>query len=200
VKVYECHLPYCRAEVYGRHAVCEDCWADRRRQLGALPDLYVLAHAMLTPGSRQQEISTIHVGPTPSVPCNLVILDALTLGYQRLAGWATWAARLARTPEPELRRHTSGQGFLTVVRTLLTHDHRLATTDSAGEYVLDVWVTYRRLLVQVVDTAPRSLGVDCPECGARTVLSRHADEYAICLTCAYVWPHSRFAALRREEG
>lgn len=199
MNIYDCVLPWCHAEVYARGACCDDCWADRRGQLVGLPDLYAMTYAMLTPGSRLQEITTINVNVDPAAPVNLVALDALQYGYQRLAGWAAWVYRLGRTGAPTLARYSTGAGFALVVGTLLEHDHRLATRDYAGEYVLDVWTAYRRLAVQCLPTGPRHLDVPCPDCGMATVLTRHADEYAVCLTCSRTWPHSKLPHLRQAQ-
>lgn len=195
--VYECLMPYCRTDVYSRHECCDDCWEDRRGQLDSLPDLYVMTHAMLTPGSRQQEIVDIQMTSVdPSAPINLVALDTLIYGYQRLAGWAAWACKMAGAPELRLVRLTSGAGFLRVVRVLQAHDGKLIPY--SGEYVLDVWTAYRRFIVQCLSTEPRNLAVPCPVCDAATVLTRHADEYALCLTCGTQWPHSQLPMLRRR--
>jgi ribosomal protein S27E len=200
MNVYECLMPYCNAEVYARRDVCDICWEDRRGQLDALPNLYVMTYAMLMPGSRQMEISHIHVPQVdPGVPINLVALDSLTYGLERLGAWASWAAQLAGQPTFKLRVWTTGKTFLTVVETLQAYDHRFASKDFAGEYCLDVWTTYRRLVVQCVSSEPRSLGVTCPVCDMRTVLTRHADEYALCLTCATTWPHSQLPKLRHAQ-
>jgi len=195
---YECLMPRCHAEVYRRHDVCEDCWEDRRGQLTALPDLYVMTYAMLTPGSRIVDINQIHVAAVdPGVPINLVALDTLTWAVDRLRGWANWAlSRQGREGLP--LGYTMGKRFLMAVRTLQAYDHRFATTDFAGDYVLDVWTVYRRLVVQCLSTEPRSLMVPCPVCDVPTVLTRHADEYAQCLTCGTEWPHSQLPMLRRQ--
>lgn len=197
MKIYECILPYCRAEVYDRNACCEDCWQDRRGQLASLPELYVMTYAMLTPGSRQQDIETIHVGSIdPAAPLNLVALDSLTYSYQRLAAWAMWVCRPHKL---QLHAYTTGRGFLMVCRALYVHDSRLGRTDDAGQYCLDVWTAYRRLLVQVVPIEPRHLEVDCPECSSRTVYTRHADEYALCANCRTTWAHSQMPKLRQAQ-
>lgn len=199
MNVYECLMPYCRAEVYERQACCDDCWEDRRALLWALPDLYVMTYAMLTPGSRQQEISTIHVASVdPAAPINLVAYDTLAYSYDRLAAWAVWTWSMTGRGQLALHHHTSGKGFLTVVHTLIQFDHRLALTDFAGAYVMDVWTAYRRMVVQCVSVEPRHLGVPCPECDAATLVSRHADEYVMCLTCGHTWPHSQMPMLRRQ--
>lgn len=199
MNVYECLMPYCRAEVYERHACCDDCWSDRHALLWAMPDLYVMTYAMLTPGSRQQEISTIHMASIdPAAPINLVAYDTLAYGYERLAGWAVWVWAIAGKGKLELRTYTTGKGFLTVVHTLLQLDHKLALTDFAGQYVMDVWTAYRRLVVQCVSTEPRHLGAPCPRCDAATLVSRHADEYVVCLTCGNTWAHSQLPMLRRQ--
>lgn len=196
---YECLMPYCRAEVYERQACCDPCWEDRRALLSALPDLYVMTYAMLTPGSRMQEIREIHVPALdPAAPINLVAYDTLAYSYDRLAAWATWVWASAGEGHLALKRYTSGQGFLTVVRTLVQLDHKLALTDFAGAYVLDVWTAYRRLVVQCVSTEPRHLGAPCPDCDAATLVSRHADEFVMCLTCGNTWPHSQMPMLRRQ--
>lgn len=198
MNTYECLMPRCHAEVYSRHDVCDDCWEDRHSQLTALPDLYVMTYAMLTPGSRMLEINAIHVAAVdPGVPINLVALDTLIWSADRLAGWADWA--LARQGRPKMEsRWGTGRRFLEATQILQCHDHRFATTDFAGDYVLDVWTVYRRLVVQCLPTEPRSLMVPCPDCDMPTVITRHADEYAMCLTCGTVWPHSQLPMLRRH--
>jgi ribosomal protein S27E len=197
MSTYECLMPHCHADVYERHECCDDCWEDRRGQLASLPDLYVMTYAMLTPGSRMQEIADIHVAAVdPAAPINLVALDSLMYGYQRLSGWAAWARRRAGAGDLRLSRHTSGAAFLTVVRVLQLHDGKLVRW--SGEYVLDVWTTYRRLVIQTLPAEPRHLSVPCPVCDCATVLTRHADEYALCLTCGTTWPHSQLPMLRRQ--
>jgi len=199
VNVNECLMLHCRTEVYEHGACCDDCWNDRRNLLAALPDLYVMTYAMLTPGSRQQEINTIHVPAIdPAAPINLVAHDTLELGYARLSGWAVYASQRAGKIPPDLKVYTSGRGFLTVVQTLLAYDHKLALGGFAGSYVMDVWTAYRRLVVQCVSTEPRHLEPPCPDCGAATLITRHADEYAMCLTCGNRWPHSQLPKLRRQ--
>lgn len=199
MNAYECLMPYCRAEVYERQACCDDCWADRRALLWALPDLYVMTYAMLTPGSRQQEINTIHVPALdPAAPMNLVAYDTLVYGYDRLTAWAAWATRLSGYGNPAISKYTSGRGFAIAVRVLLLTDHGFALKGYAGAYVFDVWTTYRRMVVQCVSTEPRHLGAACPDCGAATLLSRHADEHVVCLTCGNTWPHSQLPMLRRQ--
>ena len=132
MNIYECLMPYCRADVYARGDCCEDCWADRVGQLAALPELYVMTYAMLTPGSRQQEINTIHMAAIdPAALINLVALDTLTYSYSRSAGWAAYVypCRL------NLTGYTSGRAFVTAVAILQEHDHKLALTTFAGGYV-----------------------------------------------------------------
>lgn len=196
--VYECLMPYCRADVYDRRGCCDDCWEDRRGQLASLPDLYAMTYAMLTPGSRLLDITLIVVKAEPAAPVNLVALDTLQHSYDRLRGWAAWSLRLTSGEPLALRNATTGAGFLRVVRVLQLHDHRLALGDFAGDYVFDVWTAYRRFVVQCLSTAPRRLEVSCPVCDTRTVLTRHADEYALCLTCGTEWPHSQLPMLRRQ--
>lgn len=195
--MYECLMPHCRAQVFGSGACCEDCWADRRSQLDALPELYVMVSALLTPGSRQQDIYTINLpSPDPAAPINLVALDSLTDGCGRLAAWADYVRRRAGQ-DRLLGPVTMGRTFRVAVGLLLAHDHRLALSVYAGGYVLDVWTIYRRLAVQCVDTAPRHLGAVCPDCASATLITRHADEYALCLTCGNTWPHSQLPMLHR---
>lgn len=195
---FECLMPHCRADVYERHQCCDDCWEDRRGQLASLPDLYVMTYAMLTPGSRMQEIAGINVSqPFSAAPVNLVALDSLIYGYERLSGWAAWSCRLAHVEEPVLSRLTSGAAFMRVVNLLQAHDTKLAINYS-GEYALDVLTAYRRFVIQCVPTEPRNLSVPCPVCDSSTVLTRHADEYALCLTCGTIWPHSQLPMLRRQ--
>lgn len=191
---YECLMPYCRAEVYKRRDCCEDCWADRHGQLDSMPDLYCMTYAMLMPGSSMLDISLIVVDVWPGTSINLVALDTLQYGYDRLRAWATWLSR----GELNTARVSNGRGFLRVVRLLQATDSRLATTDFAGDYVLDVWTAYRRFVMQCLPTEPRNLSVPCPVCRAATVLTRHADEYAFCLTCGTEWPHSQLPMLRRQ--
>lgn len=196
VNVFECLMPYCRAEVYARGDCCEDCWADRVGQLESLPELYVMTYAMLTPGSRQQEINTIHMAAIdPAAPINLVALDTLTYSYSRLAGWAAYVypCRL------NLTGYTSGKAFVTAVGILQSNDHKLALTQFAGGYVLDVFVAYRRLVVQCVPNGPRHLDAACPDCAAATLVTRHADEYVMCLTCGSTWPHSFGQLIQRTR-
>lgn len=196
--VYECVMPHCRADVYRQRDCCDDCWEDRRGQLASLPDLYVMTYAMLMPGSRMQEISDIHVDRIdPPAPLNLVALDTLEYGYARLAAWAAWACRLANVEVLRLTRYTTGAGFLRVVHALQVYDSKLAIGWS-GEYALDVWTAYRRFAMQCLPTESRNLEVPCPVCFSISVLTRHADEYAMCLTCGTTWPHSQLPMLRRQ--
>lgn len=197
----ECRLPYCHVEVDPWRDTCEDCWEDRKGQLASLPDLYVMTYAMLTPGSRQLDLNLINVrGIDPAAPISLVAYDALAHSYARLAGWAQWAARLAGLPRLNLTAYTTGRGFATVVRTLQAHDTRFAAATYAGDYVMDVWAAYRRMVIQCVAQEPRHLSVACPECEATSVVTRHADEYAMCLTCGTQWPHSQLSRLRAQRS
>lgn len=193
-----CLMHRCRADVLLDGDVCEDCWSDRRGQLASLPDLYLGAYAQLAPGAKAVDIMGVNVRSIdPAAPLNLVVLDTLNCGYAKLTTWATWAARLANLPRPMFSRYTTGRSFLTAVHLLLQHDGRFALASYAGEYVLDIWTVYRRLVVQCVSTSPRHLGVACPSCHTTSVVSRHADEYAVCLTCGDEWSHSQFPKLRQ---
>lgn len=199
MNAYECLMPYCRAQVYTAQACCEDCWADRRGQLASLPDLYAMTYALLTPGSRQVDIGSIHVPALdPAAPMNLIAYDTLTYGYDRLAVWAALAHQLAGNGRLCLSRYYSGRGFQEAARVLGVCDHRFALAPYAGAYVLDVFTAYRRLAVQCLPTEPRHLNAPCPDCHAATLITRHADEYVMCLTCANTWPHSQMPMLSRQ--
>jgi ribosomal protein S27E len=191
---YECVMPHCRVEVYRRRDACEPCWDDRRTQLDALPELYVMTYALLAPGSRVQEITTIHVSkPDSTVPFNLVAFDTLEQAYAVVAGWWGWLRGARSTAWL-----TTGERFVYAVTQLRRYDGPLGRTDFAGDYVLDIWTVYRRLVVQCLPTAPRHLDLTCPTCDNATVLTRHADEYATCLTCRTVWPHSQLPIMSKK--
>lgn len=187
---YECLMPHCRAETYRRRDVCDPCWQDRRPQLEAMPELYVMTYALLTPGSRIQEITTIHLAkPDSSMPFSLVAFDTLEHAYGAMVSWAAWL--YAKNGLKVTGKRTTGEMFSWAVDTLRRHDRHLGQSDFAGDYTLDIWTVYRRLALQCLPTGPRNLYVACPVCGAATVITRHADEYAACLTCATEWPHSQ---------
>lgn len=194
-------MPHCRAEVYRHRDVCDPCWADRRGQLDALPELYVMVYALLTPGSRIQDIPTIHVRrPDSGVPFSLVNFDALEYAYDRVMAWGRWVWERRGRPSMSAQffHGTTGYRFSVAVYDLKVNDSKLATTDFAGDYALDIWTVYRRLAVQCLPTAPRNLNVTCPTCGHATVITRHADEYAACLTCATEWPHSQLSLISKR--
>lgn len=194
---YECLMPNCRLEVYRPRDVCEPCWQDRRSQLTALPELYAMNYALLTPGSRLQEITTIHVEqPASSMPFSLVIFDTLEQAFGVIAGWGTWVRQKANVPY--IPAHTTGKRFALAVYDLTAYDYKIANAEYAGTYVMDVWTVYRRLVVQCLPTAPRHLSIACPVCDHATVLTRHADEFAACLTCATVWPHSQLPIMSKR--
>jgi ribosomal protein S27E len=195
-------MPHCRAEVYRRRDVCDPCWEDRRGQLDALPELYVMTYSLLTPGSRIQDIPSIHVKrPDSGVPFSLVAFDALEHAYDRVDAWARWLWSIGARPvimSPDVYNGTTGYKFNVAVSDLKAGDSRLATTDFAGDYVLDIWTVYRRLVMFCLPTAPRHLNVTCPVCDSTTVITRHADEYAACLTCATEWPHSQLPKISKR--
>jgi hypothetical protein len=201
LSTYECLMPHCRAEVYRRRDVCEPCWQDRRPQLDALPELYVLTYAMLTPGSRIQDIPSIHVKrPDSGVPFSLVAFDVLEHAFDRVHAWAMWlwAKRGRRAPVEGVYHGTTGYRFNVAVSDLKAGDSCLAITDFAGDYVLDIWTVYRRLVVFCLPTAPRHLNVMCPVCNCASVITRHADEYVTCLTCDTEWPHSQLPKISKR--
>jgi ribosomal protein S27E len=198
--IYECLMPHCRAEVYRRRDVCDPCWDDRRGQLDSLPELYVMTYALLTPGSRVQDIPSIHVKrPDSGVPFSLVAFDALEQAHDRMMAWARWllATRGQQINVTQIQGGT-GYQFNAAVAELRRGDGRLAMTDFAGDYVLDVWTVYRRLATFCLPNAPRHLNVTCPICDNVTVITRHADEYAACLTCATEWPHSQLSKISKR--
>jgi len=197
MSTYECLMPNCREVVYRHRDVCEPCWQDRRSQLDALPELYVMTYAMLTPGSRIQEITTIHVEkPGSQVPFSLVTFDVLEYTFATIVGWSAWLRSTLGLKEQW--GFTTGERFAYAAENLRRHDHRIGQTDFAGDYALDVWTVYRRLVVQCLPTEPRHLDAPCPTCENATVVTRHADEYATCLTCATVWPHSRLSIIGKR--
>jgi len=197
---YECLMPNCHAEVHRYHEVCDACWEDRRGQLVTIPELYVMVYAMLTPGSRMQEIGDIHVDkPESSVPFSLVAFDILECTHGKLGTWAMWALARAGLPSTDLLRGTHGERLSYSVSVLCMMDHRFINTDFAGEYVLDLWKVYRRLVKHCLPTTPRYLEVPCPTCDNTTVVTRHADEYATCLTCTTVWPHSQLPHMSKDR-
>jgi ribosomal protein S27E len=197
MSTYECLMPNCQEVVYRRRDVCEPCWQDRTSQLAALPELYVMTYALLTPGSRIQEISTIHLSPPESqVPFSLVAYDSLEQAWGTLAGWASWLR--SKTGDAFRQAFTTGERFIISVDYLRRHDRHLGLSDFAGDYVLDIWTVYRRLAVQCLPTEPRHLATPCPTCENATIVTRHADEYAACLTCATVWPHSALSIIGKR--
>lgn len=198
---YECLLPYCKAIVYDRNGVCEDCWAARLRQLDALPDLYGLCWDKLPTmrGFRPSEI-TATASPEAGLPINLTIHDALQWAYGKLAAWARWINQKAHGAEYLPAITVTAPRFAQTVRILRWHDTVMGTDPYGGVYVADVHQTYRRLVVLCQPTEPRHLDVTCPVCARTTVLTRHADEYAVCLTCASVWPYSQFPMLRKAPA
>jgi ribosomal protein S27E len=197
---YECPMPRCREEVYRFREVCDSCWEDRRGQLIAIPELYVMTYALLTPGSRMEEIGDIHVDkPESSVPFSLVTFDILEQTHGKLGMWAMWAlSRAGLRPGPVAA--TQGARVSESVSILREMDHRFINTDFAGDYVLDLWEVYRRLVKHCLPTSPRYLEVPCPTCDNTTVITRHADEYATCLTCATEWPHSQLLHMSKGRA
>jgi len=195
---YVCRMPYCGEIVLRRGDVCEGCWTMRRVHLLELPDLYVRAYALLTPGSQAQALTTIHVSrPAAPVPFSLVIYDALEGAYATVLTWATYLC-VETGMTLWVRSYVTGKGFAECVKLLREYDSCLANRSYVGDYVYDLYVAYRRLVTQTSSFATRRLSCACPSCDGGVVLSRNADEYAVCLTCGATWGHSQIPLLDRS--
>lgn len=195
---YRCPMPHCQEDVLYRHSVCDYCWEAHHGELEALPGLYELVWQLLSPARRPPEQIRVQ-GIDPAAPVDLSVHDDLQWSYVRLAAWTAWASsRKGEEFRPVL--FASPHSFATMIKTLMDVDSCFARGNYGASYAQDLHNAYRRLLVRVVSTEARHLDATCPECGHESLVSRHADEYVVCVHCAHMWAYSQIPMLLGEKA
>lgn len=192
---WTCRMPYCDTAVGRPSDVCDECWEDRHRQLDELPGLWVLTHALLTPHRTVQEITGIRVSqPGPGVVFSMVAFDILEATYTTITDWAMVVMHSEETVR--FASGPNGTDLAAAVKTLRARDGKLGSWPHAARYVTDLYRTYRRLVAFVREDSAELIRKPCPVCDFTSVVTRHADEFAVCMTCHTTWPASRIRSLR----
>lgn len=204
MSVFRCRMPYCTDEVTRAKDVCEDCWSYRRHHLSELVDLFVFLREMLAPGSRTDLAALNRVrAATGQAPLNLTALEALDDAQKRLEPWAAYATTRAGYTvafSETLAHRGSLEKFRFVVEILGRYDHHFATAFYAGDYAVDLREVHHRLSVLAAPKPTRKLPVACPYCDSVTLITRHTDEYAACLTCAATWAQAQIPVLEQRAS
>ena len=199
MSTYQCRMAYCVQETIRAKDVCEECWAYRRHLLAQLVDLFIYLRGMLAPGSRKDLLVLNHSRAVAGqAPLNLTALDALDAARSTLESWAAYASTRAGSKEAlsdRLAHRGSLERFRAAVEILDCHDHRFVSSFYAGDYVADLYKVHRRLVTLAAPCPTRKLQTACPFSDSSTVITRHTEEYAACLTCAATWAQSQIPTL-----
>lgn len=156
-----------------------------RQQLGQLPELLVLAHLALTPGSTPRAGRVSGGAVEAPLPCRLDVLDLLAArhdsapGPDQLVGWARLVIYDRRTAN-------DWSGWLTVpvalaaeafaslaVRLLLFHHEFAIRRDYARDYADEIGQLHRALNRTVGSPiTARPVRIPCPKCRLLTMRQR----------------------------
>lgn len=199
MSVYWCALPRCTEEVTLSGSVCDICWFDRERQLDEMVDLYVRVHALLTPGRDRVPCDFIRMPQVGSAaPLNMAAFTTLEFATKKLVGWAVYLEAMRGRIWRGLAELPWGPAFAHAVHLLRRGDAYFAQASYAGDYVIEVYTAYRRLVELASPCESRRLRLPCVVCDCVSVVARNADEYAACLTCGTRWTQAQLLAVTRS--